>query len=100
VEHGRAQSALLGAPVAVVDLKKCFASIEEYQNIAREGLDERRARYHFYLRKANQKFSTAVQTVARLKGIVLVVEKGGVTGGKPGQIVDLTDQVVDYLERY
>ena len=99
VIHGQAAHARFAQKVGVVDVDRSFSVIEEYQNIKREGLDERRARYHFYLRKANQRFATAVQTVARAQGIQVVTEAGGVTGGKRDQIVDLTDEVIRALER-
>ncbi len=81
--------------VAVVDIGRAFDKIPAYQKLKKEDLKNTKARYHFLVAEANQKFQAAVNLVAARGSFDLVVEKGGVKGL---EVADITDEVVEALD--
>lgn len=85
-----------------VDVGRCMAVIAEYRDAT--GLPVTTARYHMLLLRANQRLAAAAQRVAKEQGIRLVVEKGGIDRGLAGRsgraphVVDLTGQILDFLQ--
>lgn len=82
--------------VAVVDVQKVFERIPAYRTLVEEKVPKHRARYHILLSQANREFQQAVKNVAAKRGVDVVVEVGGVVGGRP---IDITDDVRAEFER-
>ena len=69
-----------------------FKNIAEYQQIQKDGLTQKDAKYWILLEQANQKFSKALADVAKTKSHDLVAEVGGITA-EGVDVPDLTDAV-------
>jgi hypothetical protein len=50
---------------ATVDCDRVYAQISEYQEILRKGLTDKDPRYHFLIKKASERFSEAVKSMAK-----------------------------------
>ena len=97
VIHGSIYGELAaGRKVAEVDVSKVFEVIPAYKKIRRENLKKTKAQYHILIAQANQEFQAAVEAEALHQDIVLVVEKGGVSGVP---VIDLTGVVRARLEK-
>ena len=85
--------------VATVDVKRCFARIPSYRKIQKQNIKKTKAEYHILVAKANERFQTAVETAALTGYVDLVVEKGGIRGGEGVELVDITQEVIDIIEK-
>jgi len=83
----------------VVSTDRVYRSIPEYQEIVEKNLTDKDVRYHFLMRKASDKFSRAVQSLARDQGYDLVAAKGAVTATSADSpaIPDGTDGAISRL---
>ncbi len=83
----------------VVSTDRVYRSIPEYQEIVDKNLTDKDVRYHFLMRKASDKFSRAVQALARDQGYDLVAAKGSVsaTSAESPTIPDGTDGAISRL---
>lgn len=83
----------------MVSTDRVYRSIPEYQEILEKNLTDKDVRYHFLMRKASDKFSRAVQALARDQGYDLVAGKGAVspTSTDSPAIPDGTDGTISRL---
>ena len=84
---------------AVLSADRVYRAIPEYQEILAKNLTDRDVRYHFLMRKASDKFTSAVGTVARDAGYDLVAHQGAVlaeTADTPAP-PDVMDTVISKL---
>ncbi len=83
----------------VVSTDRVYRAIPEYQEIVEKNLTDKDVRYHFLMRKASDKFSRAVQSLARDQGYDLVAGTGAVTATSPDSpaIPDGTDAAITRL---
>ncbi len=68
---------LFKKPVAV-NCDRVYRAIPEYQEILEKNLTDRDVRYHFLMRKASDKFASAVRSIASEGGYDLVAGVGAV----------------------
>ena len=69
-----------------INCAEVFVQIPEYQKILQENLDTKSGKYWTLLRKANDKFQTAVRKTAKRHGLDLVCEKGLLSGDEREKI--------------
>ena len=83
----------------VVSTDRVYRAIPEYQEIVEKNLTDKDVRYHFLMRKASDKFSRAVQSLARDLGYDLVAGTGAVTAtsAESPAIPDGTDGAISRL---
>lgn len=83
----------------VVSTDRVYRAIPEYQEIVEKNLTDKDVRYHFLMRKASDKFSRAVQGLARDQGYDLIAGKGAVsaTSAESPAIPDGTDAAISRL---
>ncbi len=83
----------------VVSTDRVYRAIPEYQEIVEKNLTDKDVRYHFLMRKASDKFSRAVQALARDLGYDLVAGTGAVTAtsAESPAIPDGTDGAISRL---
>jgi len=62
----------------VVNCDRVYRAIPEYQEILEKNLTDRDVRYHFLMRKASDKFATAIRTIASEGSYDLVAGVGAV----------------------
>tara|TARA_R110000765_G_scaffold331021_1_gene421808 strand:- start:706 stop:1116 length:411 start_codon:yes stop_codon:yes gene_type:complete len=84
-----------GGDIALVDSKKVYVKISEYQTIKKEGIQPGTARYSQLMTACTKKFRIAVTKTAKLYNYALVVEEGGVS--KEHQTISITDKVIQQL---
>lgn len=84
---------------AVLNCDRVYRAIPEYQEILEKSLTDRDVRYHFLMRKASDKFATAVRAVARDGGYDLVAGAGAVVAvaADAPAIPDVTDATIAKL---
>jgi hypothetical protein len=83
----------------VVCADRVYRAIPEYQEILAKNLTDRDVRYHFLMRKASDKFTSAIGTVARDGGYDLMACQGAIvaeTADTPPP-PDVTDAVISKL---
>ena len=85
---------------ACVDCDRIYSHIPEYQEILRRGLTDQSPAYHLLMKKASQRFSTAVKKMAAAENHDLVAHLGVVTKAKAEapDVPDRTDEVVRALD--
>lgn len=83
----------------VVSTDRVYRAIPEYQEIVEKNLTDKDVRYHFLMRKASDKFSRAVQALARDLAYDLVAGTGAVsaTSADSPAIPDGTDGAISRL---
>lgn len=80
---------------AVITITKVFEQISEYTEARKKGKDD--PQYFILLEKANQKFFTALEKVAREEAKDLIAETGSVKSDKP--VPDVTELVIKALPK-
>ena len=82
-----------------VDADKVYRAIPEYREILEKNLTDRDARYHLLLRRASDKFSAALRTVAQEGGFDLAAGLGAVsaTSAEVAPPAVVTDAVIGRL---
>jgi len=83
---------------AVIDCDKVYAHIPEYKEIVRRGLTAKSPRYHLLMKKATERFSAAVQKMARAKNHDLVALIGAVQKAKK-TAKDIPDRTQDVIRK-
>jgi len=83
----------------VVSTDRVYRAIPEYKEILEKNLTDKDVRYHFLMRKASDKFSRAVQALARDLSYDLVAGTGAVTAtsAESPAIPDGTDGAISRL---
>jgi len=84
---------------AEVSADKVYRSIAEYREILDKNLTEKDVRYHFLMKKASEKFGTAVKDLARDLGYDLVAGTGAVLANATDApaVPDATDAAIQRL---
>ena len=66
--------------IGVVDSKIVYKSIPEYIKIQNEGIQKGSARYYNLMKKATDRYHSALKRTAKAGGYYVLVEIGGVEG--------------------
>lgn len=84
---------------AVISADRVYQQIPEYREILDSGLTDKDVRYHFLMKKASERFTKAVKSMARGSGHDLVAEIGAVEAvrGECPEPPDRTSEVIDNL---
>lgn len=81
---------------AIVDVSAVFSEIPEYQAIEDRGLTTEDADYYILLAAANDKFYSAIRSVARRRGYDMVARRGAPAVANLN-LPDITDDVIDIV---
>lgn len=83
-----------------VSCDRVYQHIPEYQEILRRGLTDKDPRYHLLMKKATERFSSAVKKMARGKRHDLVAELGAVrkVRKKAPDVPERTNDVIKALD--
>lgn len=84
---------------ATVDIEKVAEKTPEYREIQSQGLSEDSARYKLLISAMLKRIKEACKAVAEDQGNDLVVRQGDISNAKGLSESDLTDKVVDYVEK-
>lgn len=88
-----------GTKPATIRKDDCFDVIPEWKEIVRRKLTEQDADYFILLAKANDRFRSAVEKVAKAEGYDLVAEEGAIEVPEGEALPpDMTQKVVDELD--
>ncbi len=74
-------------PVGTVRSREVYEAIPAYKTIKKEGIREGSARWEKLMREATRDYKRVLRTVAAERGLVLIVEQGGIRGYGPVQDV-------------
>ncbi len=69
-----------GDKVGTVRSTEVYEAIPAYKTIKKEGVSEGSARWQQLMREATESYKSALSTVARNQGLVLIVEEGAISG--------------------
>jgi len=94
---------LLGDPkafraIGTIDRRALMDRIPAYRALRSESVARHSARYHFLIYEANRELQRVVASAARLHGVDLVVETGGVAVAGI-ELVDLTASALEVLKQ-
>ena len=81
---------------AVLTTSTIFDSIPEWKEIKKKKLTKKDAEYHLLLKKANDKFNSALTTVQSAGSYDIIAEEGAITV-KGGKATDVNKDVVNAL---
>lgn len=84
---------------ASVDMSKLMEKTPEYDEIVSQGIDPDSARYKLLAKAMLKRIKEACKAVAEDEGCDMVVRSGDVSNAKGLTLTDLTDKVVEYLEK-
>ncbi len=82
---------------ATINSADVFKNIPAYQQIQKQGLTKKDAKYWILLEEANQVFNKTLAEIAKAKGYDLVAEAGGITADGV-EVPDLTAAVNEKLK--
>ncbi len=84
---------------ATVDLEKVAEATPEYKEIKAHSLDEGSARYGLLMKAMMKRIKDACRSAAADAGHDLVVRGGDIQNDKGLTVSDLTDKVIEYVEK-
>ncbi|MEE8105263.1 MAG: hypothetical protein V3T86_06990 [Planctomycetota bacterium] len=76
-----------------------WAKIPEYKKIVDDDLDEDDAEYHLLMKKATERFESALEDLAKREEYDLIAEEGAIKANNGKKIPDGTDDLVDLVSR-
>ena len=84
---------------AVVKADDVWAEIPEYKKIVEDDLDEDDPGYHILMKKATERFNTALETEAKREEYDLIAEVGAVKANNDKKIPNATKDLIDLVTR-
>jgi len=82
--------------VGIVESQKIYKNLPAYQTIEREKVKKGTARYAQLISEATKHYRVCVQSTSKSQNLVLVVEKGGISGYP---VVDVTTICIGYTQK-
>lgn len=84
---------------ATIDIQRVAEATPEYKEIKAHSLDESSARYGLLIKAMMKRIKDACRSAAADGGNDLVVRAGDIQNDKGLTVTDLTDKVIEYVEK-